>query len=94
MSRERYRWDRAQQKVVQVLDDSPATPQGPMVVKDIAPYKSMVTGEMIGGRRQHREHLRTHNMVEVGNEVVPIRKPTHPSVAPDLKAALQQLRSR
>jgi len=31
-------------------------------------YKSMVTGEMITGRRQHREHLKLHNCVEVGNE--------------------------
>lgn len=39
------------------------------VMPDIQPYQSMVTGEMIQGRRQHREHLRTHNVVEVGNEL-------------------------
>ena len=27
------------------------------IVGDIPPYKSMVTGEMIDGRRQHRENL-------------------------------------
>lgn len=48
--------------------------QGPQeagffVMGDINPYKSMVTGEMIEGRRQHREHLRRHNVVEVGNEL-------------------------
>lgn len=48
--------------------------QGPpeagfFVMGDINPYKSMVTGEMIQGRRQHREHLIRHNVVEVGNEL-------------------------
>lgn len=36
---------------------------------DIQPYKSMVTGEMIGSRSQHRDHLKRHNVYEVGNEV-------------------------
>lgn len=40
------------------------------IIGDIAPYKSMTTGEMIGGRRQHREHLRQHGLIEVGNERV------------------------
>lgn len=38
------------------------------IIGDIDPYQSMVTGETIGGRRQHREHLRQHGMVEIGNE--------------------------
>jgi hypothetical protein len=38
------------------------------IIPDIQPYQSMATGEMIGGRRQHREHLRQHGLVEVGNE--------------------------
>ena len=38
------------------------------VCVDIQPYKSMVTGEIIDGRAQHREHLRRHNMIEIGNE--------------------------
>jgi len=42
------------------------------VMGDIDPYKSMATGEMIQGRRQHREHLRQHQLIELGNE--PIRK--------------------
>jgi hypothetical protein len=40
---------------------------GPFVIGDIQPYQSMVTGEMIQGRRQHREHLLTHGVIEVGN---------------------------
>ena len=38
------------------------------VLGDIQPYQSQITGEIIEGRRQHREHLRAHNCVEVGND--------------------------
>ena len=41
---------------------------------DIGPYKSMVTGEMIEGRRQHREHLKRHNVVEAA-DIKPTPKP-------------------
>lgn len=40
----------------------------PMVAADIQPYKSMVTGEMITSRSQHRSHLKQHSLIEVGNE--------------------------
>lgn len=38
------------------------------IMPDIKPYKSMVTGEMITSRSRHREHLRQHNCIEVGND--------------------------
>ena len=38
------------------------------VIGDIEPYESIITGEQIGGRRQHRDHLRDHGCIEVGNE--------------------------
>ena len=38
------------------------------VVPDIQPYQSMVTGEIITSRSKHRQHLKDHNMVEVGND--------------------------
>jgi hypothetical protein len=38
------------------------------VMPDIAPYKSMVTGEEISSRSKHREHLRRHGVIEIGNE--------------------------
>ena len=44
-------------------------PVTPMVMGDIPAYKSMITGEMIEGRKQHREHLKTHGCVEVGNDI-------------------------
>lgn len=49
---------------------------GFFVMGDIQPYKSMITGEIIHGRRQHREHLRQHGCVEVGNERIKPKTPT------------------
>lgn len=43
----------------------------PQITTDIQPYRSMVTGERIAGRSQHREHLKQHGCVEVGNEAPP-----------------------
>jgi hypothetical protein len=40
----------------------------PYVAPDIQPYRSMITGEPITSRSQHRAHLKAHGMVEVGNE--------------------------
>jgi hypothetical protein len=40
----------------------------PTIIDDIKPYRSMITGEMITSRSQHREHLRQHGCVEVGND--------------------------
>jgi len=48
---------------------------GHFVIGDIQPYKSMITGEIIPGRRQHREHLRQHGCIEVGNEKIVPRTP-------------------
>jgi hypothetical protein len=45
-----------------------AEPRGPLVMKDIAPYKSMIDGREITSRSRHREHLRAHNCIEIGNE--------------------------
>jgi hypothetical protein len=41
---------------------------GIQVIKDIEPYRSMITGERIASRSHHRQHLRDHNCIEVGNE--------------------------
>lgn len=40
----------------------------PAVMPDISPYQSMITGETIGSRSQHREHLKRHGYEEVGND--------------------------
>jgi len=40
------------------------------IMLDIQPYKSMVDGSMITSRSKHREHLRQHNCIEIGNETM------------------------
>jgi len=40
----------------------------PMVMADIQGYQSQQTGEWIGSRSTHREHLRQHSLIEIGNE--------------------------
>jgi hypothetical protein len=47
---------------------------GPYIQPDIKPYQSMITGELITSRSHHREHLRSHGCVEVGNEKLPAPK--------------------
>ena len=65
-----------------------------MVMRDVNEYRSMVTGEMIGGRAQHREHLRTHDLVEIGNEGLKGRRidtdPKPGEIVADLKRAIEQ----
>ena len=53
----------------------------PMVMPDIAPYRSMITGELIGSRSRHREHLKAYGYEEVGNDSSLGRQPTE---APDV----------
>lgn len=66
----------------------------PHVMQDIEPYRSVVTGELIGGRHQHREHLKRHNLVEIGNEPVKERKRVPlPPLAPDIKRTIAELKT-
>ena len=57
------------------------------IIPEITPYKSMVTGEMVQGRRQHREHLKQHNVVEVGDQTHTM-KAFGPRPLPGLKERL------
>jgi hypothetical protein len=40
----------------------------PMIMRDIEPYQNMINGGIITSRSEHRELLKRHNCVEVGNE--------------------------
>ena len=40
---------------------------GLQIIPDLKPYQSMITGETIDGRAAHRNHLRRHGCIEVGN---------------------------
>jgi hypothetical protein len=48
---------------------------GPMIMPDIQPYKSMIDGSMITSRSIHRDHLRQHGCIEVGNEKMETKLP-------------------
>lgn len=51
------------------------------VMPDIQPYRSMIDGSIINSRSQHREHLRAHGCVEVGNDSS-VMKPKIQPLAP------------
>lgn len=63
---------------------------GLQIVKDIEPYKAVgLPGQpRIAGRKQHRDAMRAHGMVEVGNEVVKQRYEEPPGRREDIKRAL------
>lgn len=47
----------------------------PMVASDIGGYVSQVDGSWIESRSKHRDHLKRHGMVEIGNDVPMKHKP-------------------
>ncbi len=61
-----YVFDKETGELVPKQDYSPSAKV--YVMPDIQGYKSMQTGEWIGSRSTHREHLKTHRLVEIGNE--------------------------
>lgn len=71
------------------LDAPRPKPVAPMIMRDVEPYRSVITQEVIGGRRQHREHLRQHNCIEVGNEMPRMAQTPLPPVKHDVERAMQ-----
>lgn len=64
----------------------------PMVIADIQPYRSMATGEYVQGRRQHRDHLKRHGLIEVGNEKLENKpRPQTPDLKSDIAQAVHQV---
>jgi hypothetical protein len=49
--------------------------ESPMVMSDIEGYVSQVDGTWIKSRSHHREHLKQHRMIELGNDVPLKHKP-------------------
>lgn len=99
------RCGRAEEIVRSVKDHTPTIPcecgqdmrqriTAPHVIPDIEPYRSMMTGERIKGRAHHKQHLREHNLIEIGNERVERKRKPMPPVVPDIKRAIEELRSR
>lgn len=69
VQRGKFIWDKEKGDFVPADEYVRPESAAPYILGDIQPYKSMQTGEMIGGRRQHREHLKQHRLIEIGNEV-------------------------
>jgi len=49
--------------------------EAPMVMSDIEGYISQVDGTWIKSRSHHRNHLKQHRMIELGNDVPMQHKP-------------------
>ena len=66
--------------------------RGLYFIPDSQPYISPLDGSIVGGRRQHRDHMRAHGVIEVGNEKPkrPEYKPM-PPIADDIRAAAAML---
>lgn len=58
------------------------------IIEDIKPYQSMITGEWITSRSQHREHLRLHGCQEIGNETKYLQPRPLPDVSPQKRREL------
>jgi hypothetical protein len=69
MSRQRFIQDRVTGKLIPAEEYYARDEvKAPMVMNDIQPYRSMIDGRMITSRSTHREHLKSHGCVEVGND--------------------------
>lgn len=62
----------------------------PMVMSDMQPYRSMIDGRMITSRSQHRDHLKAHGCIEVGNETKYLKPKEKIDLTPESKAARKQ----
>lgn len=63
-------------------------PERVQIMPEIEPYRSMVTGELITSRAKHREHLKRHGMVEVGNDSSLTKPRGIPDAAPQQRKEL------
>lgn len=69
----------------------PSASKGAYIVPDIQGYKSMATGEWISSRSEHREHLKRHGLIEIGNEKQ-VNRPREQDRAGIRKAAEEAVR--
>lgn len=64
MARQRWRWDKGRKELVEIVASDDAPPPRVWCIRDIEPYQSPVTGEVIGGRRQRRDDLKRHECID------------------------------
>lgn len=57
------------------------------IIPDIEPYQSMADGTWITSRSKHREHLKAHNCIEIGDQA-PVKPVPIPDVSPQKRKEL------
>lgn len=63
------------------------------VIEDTKPFLSPIDGKEISTRKALREHCQRHDVIQVGDEKLPEKKPYRPKkgdVAEDIKKSLAQ----
>ena len=70
MTTRKFVYDKETGKMVEVSGAVRPSRKGPYIIEDIKPYKAVGPeyGKMITSRSHHREYLKKHNLIEVGNE--------------------------
>ena len=70
MTTRKFVYDKETAKMVEVTDAVRPPRKGPHIIGDIEPYQAVGPefGKVISSRSHHREYLRQHNLIEVGNE--------------------------
>lgn len=63
--------------------------QAPMYMRDIGEYISPLDGQAISSRSAHRDHMKAHDVIEVGNERMP-SAPSAPKVDHDIGHAIKR----
>ena len=69
----------------------------PRVMRDIEGYVSPIDGKFVSSRSEHREHMKRHGVMELGNEKPKLGKfePSIPreSIRAELKNNLERMKS-
>jgi len=96
--RRRWVYDKNGRAIEVTQDWTPEPRADHHIMPDIKPYRSMIDGREITSRSRHREHLRAHNCVEVGNDSSLSKPPKPLQPPPGLKEkiirAVEQVESR
>jgi len=71
--------------------DHAAYGAGPMIMSDITPYRSPIDGAAVTSRSAHRDHMRAHGVIEVGNERIGRTETPIPEAKTDIRKAISML---
>lgn len=91
MKKGRFIWDKAKRRFVPYDKLKKASQARLQVIGDIEPFVSPIDQSVVGGRRQKRDHMKAHGVVEY--EKLPEKKPpqvTQAEVAQSLKDAFER----